>query len=67
MTVDPARAVAAMIRAADSDDPPRRLVLGTDAYTLITGALTRRLVEVAAQRDNAATADFPPPPQAREL
>jgi hypothetical protein len=58
MTVDPERTVAAVIRAADSDDPPRRLVLGTDAYTLITEALTGRLAEVAAQRDNAATADF---------
>ncbi|MBO0677090.1 SDR family oxidoreductase [Mycolicibacterium sp. S2-37] len=59
MTVDPVRAVAAIIRAADSDAPPRRLVLGTDAYTLMTRALNGRLAEVAAQRENAATADFP--------
>lgn len=59
MSVDPVRTVAAIIRAADSDDPPHRLVLGTDAYTLMTAALHGRLDEVAAQRDTAATADFP--------
>ncbi|CAJ1587464.1 SDR family oxidoreductase [[Mycobacterium] wendilense] len=58
MPVSPVRAVAAIIRAADSGRPPRRLVLGTDAWVLITDALSRRLVEVAGQRDNAATADF---------
>lgn len=59
MPDDPVRTVAAIIRAADSDNPPRRLVLGSDAWTLITGALRQRLDEVTAQRDNAATADFP--------
>lgn len=59
MTVDPVRTVAAIIRAADSAHPPRRLVLGSDACTLITAALTDRLTEIAAQRENAATADFP--------
>ncbi|WP_422748201.1 SDR family oxidoreductase [Mycobacterium sp. WMMD1722] len=59
MSVDPVRAVAAIIRAADSEAPPHRLVLGTDAYTAMTEALNSRLAEVAAQRDNAAGADFP--------
>jgi hypothetical protein len=58
MTDDPVRTVAAVLRAADSDAPPRRLVLGSDAWTLITAALQQRLDEVTAQRDNAATADF---------
>ena len=66
MTVDPERTVAAIIRAADSDDPPRRLVLGSDAYTLITGALQGRLAEVSAQRDIAASADFPDAVPTRE-
>ncbi|BBY77997.1 short-chain dehydrogenase/reductase [Mycolicibacterium parafortuitum] len=66
MAVDPVRVVAAIIRAADADVPPRRLVLGTDAYTLITDALTERLADVAGQRDTAATADFPAPSQALE-
>lgn len=59
MPDDPVRTVAAIIRAADADVPPRRLVLGSDAWTLVTGALRQRLDEVTAQRDNAASADFP--------
>lgn len=57
MIVSPERVVAAILRAADSGDPPRRLVLGSDAWTLMTGALTARLAEISAQRDNAAGAD----------
>ena len=49
----------AIIRAADAERPPRRLVLGSDAWTLITQGLSDRLIEVSAQRDNAATADLP--------
>lgn len=59
MTDSPERVAAAIIRAADADEPPRRLVLGSDAWTMITEGLSRRLIEVAAQRDNAASADFP--------
>lgn len=58
MTDDPVRTIAAIIRAAGDDPPPRRLVLGSDAWTLMTAALRQRLDDVAAQRDNAATADF---------
>ncbi|AWT57453.1 SDR family oxidoreductase [Mycolicibacterium smegmatis] len=58
MTVSPEHVVAAILRAADSADPPRRLVLGSDAWTLMTDALTARLTEVFAQRDNAARADY---------
>jgi NAD(P)-dependent dehydrogenase (short-subunit alcohol dehydrogenase family) len=52
------KTVAAILRAVDSEDPPRRLVLGSDAWTLITEALTTRLAEVSGQRANAATADL---------
>ena len=58
MTDDPVLVIAAIIRAADSSEPPRRLVLGSDAWELITDALGKRLIEVAAQRDNASSADF---------
>ncbi|WP_422743422.1 SDR family oxidoreductase [Mycobacterium sp. WMMD1722] len=58
MPDSPERTVAAIIRAADADRPVRRLVLGSDAWALMTTALSERLIEVAAQRDNAATADF---------
>jgi NAD(P)-dependent dehydrogenase (short-subunit alcohol dehydrogenase family) len=58
MTDDPKKTVAAIIRATEDDDPPRRLVLGSDAWSLVTEAVSNRLIELAAQRDNAATADF---------
>jgi NAD(P)-dependent dehydrogenase (short-subunit alcohol dehydrogenase family) len=58
MTDSPERTVAAIIRAAEANEPPRRLILGSDAWTLVTGALSNRLIDIAAQRDNAATADF---------
>ncbi|KAA2265380.1 SDR family oxidoreductase [Solihabitans fulvus] len=50
--------VAAIIRAAESANPPRRLALGTDAWQLMTGTLRQRLADIEAQRDNAATADI---------
>ena len=50
MPVSPERTIAAIIRAADSEDPPRRLVLGSDAWTLMTEARSRRLIDVSAQR-----------------
>jgi NAD(P)-dependent dehydrogenase (short-subunit alcohol dehydrogenase family) len=52
------KTVAAMIRAGDSTDPPRRLLLGSDAWHLVTEALAGRLDELLPQRDNAATADI---------
>jgi NAD(P)-dependent dehydrogenase (short-subunit alcohol dehydrogenase family) len=55
---DPARVVAAIIDVGETPDPPRRLVLGSDAYTLIHGALTARLAEVEAQADSAPATDY---------
>jgi NAD(P)-dependent dehydrogenase (short-subunit alcohol dehydrogenase family) len=57
MTGSQTNSVTAMIRAAERDDPPRRLVLGSDAWQLITAALRQRLADAESQRDNAATAD----------
>lgn len=48
--------VAAIIRAAASPNPPHRLVLGSDAWQLMTDTLRRRLADIDAQRDNAAAA-----------
>jgi NAD(P)-dependent dehydrogenase (short-subunit alcohol dehydrogenase family) len=56
MTDGQENTVSAIIRAAEGD-PPRRLVLGSDAWDLMTGTLRRRLSDIEAQRDNAATAD----------
>jgi NAD(P)-dependent dehydrogenase (short-subunit alcohol dehydrogenase family) len=58
MTDSQEHTIAAVIRAADSPNPPRRLVLGSDAWHLMTDALRQRLSDVEGQRDNAATADI---------
>jgi hypothetical protein len=57
MPGDQATVVAAMIDAALAPDPPRRLLLGSDAYRLVHNALAARLAGVEAQRDQAASTD----------
>jgi hypothetical protein len=57
MPGDQAKVVAAMIDVAELDDPPRRLLLGSDAYTLVRGALAERLAAVEAQRQLAHSTD----------
>jgi NAD(P)-dependent dehydrogenase (short-subunit alcohol dehydrogenase family) len=57
MPGDQARVVTAMIDAARSPDPPRRLLLGSDAYRLVQQALAARLAGVQAQKDLAASTD----------
>jgi NAD(P)-dependent dehydrogenase (short-subunit alcohol dehydrogenase family) len=57
MTDSQENTITAVIRAADSANPPRRLVLGSDAWQLMTGTLRERLADIEAQHDNAATAD----------
>jgi NAD(P)-dependent dehydrogenase (short-subunit alcohol dehydrogenase family) len=57
MPGDQVKVVAAMIAAGDADDPPRRLLLGSDAYALVHGAISARLAEVEAQRDSAPATD----------
>jgi hypothetical protein len=51
---DPARLAAAVIAAADAVQPPRRLLLGSDAYHAVHASLTARLREVEAQKDSAS-------------
>lgn len=58
MVDDMAKTVTAIIRACDAAEPPRRLVLGSDAWQLVSDALRSRLDDVVAQRANAATADI---------
>ncbi len=58
MTDSQEKTVAAILREADADTPRRRLILGSDAWQLVTGALTDRLAEITDQHENAATADF---------
>ena len=47
----------AIIEAALSADPPRRLLLNSDAYDLVTTALRDRLASLEAQRESAYAAD----------
>ncbi|GAB3966998.1 SDR family oxidoreductase [Actinoallomurus acanthiterrae] len=47
----------AMIRIAESADPPRRQLLGSDAHTLVRDALTDRLRALDDQRDLALSTD----------
>lgn len=54
---DPGRMADAMIAAARSDAPPRRLVLGSDSYTAVSGALEARLAEVTSQKESASLTD----------
>ena len=52
-----AKVVAAMIEAAQSENPPRRLLLGSDAYRLVTEALKDRLATFERQRAVAFSTD----------
>jgi NAD(P)-dependent dehydrogenase (short-subunit alcohol dehydrogenase family) len=49
--------VRAMIEAADADETPRRLLLGSDAYRLVHAALSDRLAFVQAQHDLTISTD----------
>jgi hypothetical protein len=56
-TGDPAKLAAADIAAADTTPPPRRLLLGSDAYEAVHASFTARLDEVDAQREHASITD----------
>ncbi|ANZ40397.1 short-chain dehydrogenase/reductase [Lentzea guizhouensis] len=47
----------AIIEAALSDAPPLRLLLNSDAYELVTGAVRERLAGFEGQKESAFTAD----------
>lgn len=54
---DASRTVDAIIAAADADQPPFRLALGSTAYENIRVALGKRLEAIEAQREVALSAD----------
>ncbi|MRW87049.1 SDR family oxidoreductase [Pseudoduganella sp. FT26W] len=56
---DPARMVELMIASVDQQPAPKRLALGSDAYTAMQRALSARLAELEAQKDLAFSTDFP--------
>lgn len=58
MPGDQMKVVAAMIDVAYMNDPPQRLLLGSDAYTWVRAALSERLAAVEAQKDAAYSTDI---------
>ena len=54
---DPRRMVAAIIDAVDAPRLPRRLLLGSDAYELVTASIRARLQEAETQQTSAAATD----------
>lgn len=56
---DPARAVAAIVKAVESRTPPHRLLLGSDACTAATGKLEDLRREFSAWEEVSRGADFP--------
>jgi NAD(P)-dependent dehydrogenase (short-subunit alcohol dehydrogenase family) len=64
MPGDPRKVAEAMIRIGDLKEPPRRQLLGSDAYGLVRDALTARLASTETQREVAFSTDrdgFSPP------
>jgi hypothetical protein len=57
MPGDQAKVAKAMLDLADSPVPPRRLLLGSDAYHLVTTAERERLQAFEAQKDLAFATD----------
>ncbi|WP_158811315.1 oxidoreductase [Beijerinckia sp. L45] len=55
---DPARAAQAIILVVSSDDPPLRLVLGSDAYGRAERTDGARLAELRAWRETSVSTDF---------
>ena len=58
MPGDQAKVVTAMIDVAHMDDPPQRLLLGSDAYTWVRATLSERLAAVESQKDVAYSTDI---------
>src|SRR5438445_13504240 len=54
---DPVKVARRIIEVAEADHAPRRVVLGSDAYLTIRGALAARLAEIDAQKDTAGLTD----------
>jgi NAD(P)-dependent dehydrogenase (short-subunit alcohol dehydrogenase family) len=61
MPGDQRKVVEAIVRIAELEEPPRRQLLGSDAYALVRDALTRRLQEAEAGRAVAMTTDVEVP------
>jgi hypothetical protein len=47
-----------MIAAAESNNPPRRLLLGSDAYARVTTALRERLRQIERNKVTTFSTDY---------
>jgi NAD(P)-dependent dehydrogenase (short-subunit alcohol dehydrogenase family) len=56
---DPAKMVELMIASVDQQPAPKRLALGSDAWTAMQRSLAARLAELEAQKEVAFSTDFP--------
>lgn len=56
-TGDPAKMAAAILRTIEQDQAPARLVLGSDAYTMLVGGLRTRLQQIEAGREVSFATD----------
>jgi len=57
---DPARMAAAMIESVDTEPAPLRMILGSQALDNTVKVLHERIAGFEAQRELAASTDFPP-------
>jgi NAD(P)-dependent dehydrogenase (short-subunit alcohol dehydrogenase family) len=57
MPGDQGKVAVAMIRVAELEQPPRRQLLGSDAYTRVRDALTKRLEDIEDHRELAFSTD----------
>jgi hypothetical protein len=56
---DPRRAAEALGKALQAENPPLRLLLGSDCYAAVTSALQEQLREYEAWREVSLSTDFP--------
>jgi NAD(P)-dependent dehydrogenase (short-subunit alcohol dehydrogenase family) len=56
---DPARAARAIIEVVEIDDPPRRLLLGSDALTIAIAKSYEQIAEAERWADLSRSTDFP--------
>ncbi len=57
---DPVRAVAAIVKAVESEHPPLHLLLGRQALDIVRGKLAALSAEIDAWEETSLSADFPP-------
>jgi len=56
---DPARGARAVIAAMAQERPPRRLVLGSDAFDVVVASMEENLADIRASETLSRGADFP--------